>query len=283
MKAGQEKAPILEGLRRQQKADPTSFGVPGHKSGKGAGWDVTWLLGRGTFKGDATTFKGIDDRRMSKRVRQNAEKLAARAWGAEHCFFSTNGTSLSNHVAMLTVAGPGDTVLIARNSHKSLYAATIIGHVKVTFLEPDYDADWNVEHGVPVEEVRRKLASHPSAKAVFVVSPTTYGVSSDLEAIAGLCHERGVPLVADEAWGPHFAFHPSLPRPRIRCGAAIAVASIPKTMAGLEGSSILLLNSDIVPYDRFSLAYDLLESPSRSVRILGSIDGTRRQFARDGR
>jgi arginine decarboxylase len=283
MKAGQAKAPILEGLRQQQKSDPTSFGVPGHKSGRGAGWDIMWLLGRGTFKGDATTFKGIDDRRMSKRVRQNAEKLAARAWGAEHCFFSTNGTSLSNHVAMLTVAAPGDTVLMARNSHKSLYAAAIIGHVKVTFLEPDYDDDWNVEHGIPVEEVRRKLASHPGAKAVFVVSPTYYGISSDLAAIAEVCHERGVPLIVDEAWGPHFAFHPALPKPAIRCGADMAVSSIHKTMAGLEGASILLLNSEIIPYDRFTLAYDLFESTSPSVPILASIDATRRQFVESGR
>jgi arginine decarboxylase len=279
MKAGQAKAPILDGLRQAQKTNPTSYGVPGHKSGQGAGWDITWLLGRGTFKGDSTTFKGIDDRRMSKRVRQNSEKLAAKACDAEHCFFSTNGTSLSNHVAMLTVAGPGDTVLMSRNSHKSLYAAAIIGHVKVTFLEPDYDDDWNVEHGIPVEEVRRKLASHPDAKAVFVVSPTYYGVSSVLKTIAGVCHERGVPLVVDEAWGPHYAFHPSYPKPAIRCGVDLAVSSIHKTMAGLEGASILLLNS----YDRFTLVYDLFESTSPSVPILASIDATRRQFVESGR
>src|SRR3954453_18365187 len=166
MKAGQGKAPILEGLRRQQKADPTSFGVPGHKSGKGAGWDITWLLGRSTFKGDATTFKGIDDRRMSGRVRQNAEKLAARAWGAEHCFFSTNGTSLSNHVSMLTVAGPGDTVLVCRNGHKSLIGALILAKVKPVFLEPDYDEVWDIEHGISIAEVEKKLKQHPNAKGV---------------------------------------------------------------------------------------------------------------------
>src|SRR4051794_6439737 len=229
MKAGQEKAPILEGLRRQQKADPTSFGVPGHKSGKGAGWDVTWLLGRGTFKGDATTFKGIDDRRMSKRVRQNAERLAAQAWGAKHCFFSTNGTSLSNHVAMLTVADPGDTVLIARNSHKSLIAALIIGHVTPVFLEPDYDETWDIYHGIPVAEVERKLDAHPDARGVFVTSPSYYGISSDLTRLARLCHRRKVPLIVDEAWGPHYAFHPEMPPPAIRCGADMALASIHKT------------------------------------------------------
>lgn len=245
--------------------------------------DVKWLLGWSTSKGDATTFRGIDDRRMSKRVRQNAERLAARLWGAEHCFLSINGASLSNHVAMLTMAGPGDTVLVARNSHKSLLAAAIIGHVKVAFLKPDYDADWNIEHGIPIDEVERELASHPSAKAVFIVSPTYYGISADPKGIARVCHQCGAPLVVDEAWGPHDAFHSSLPRPAIRCGADLAISSIHKTMAGLEQVSILLLNSKLVPYDRFTLAYDLFESTSPSMPILASIGATRRQFARDGR
>lgn len=138
-KLDQGRAPILENLKAFEADSPTSFGVPGHKSGKGAPSDVKSLLGRYAFYGDATTLKGIDDRRMTKHVRQDAERLAAQAWGADHCFFSTSGTSLSNHVAMLTVANPGDTVLVARNSHKSLIAALIIGNVRPVFLEPDYD------------------------------------------------------------------------------------------------------------------------------------------------
>jgi arginine decarboxylase len=34
---------------------------------------------------------------------------------------------------------------------------------------------------------------------VFVVSPTYYRVAGDLAAIADVCHEREVPLVADDA------------------------------------------------------------------------------------
>src|SRR4051794_13968297 len=98
----QTRAPILEGLEEYQKENGTSFGVPGHKSGKGAPNDITELIGKHTFEGDATTQKGIDDRRMSKRVQQQAEKLAAEAWGAKNCFFSTNGSSLSVHVALLS-------------------------------------------------------------------------------------------------------------------------------------------------------------------------------------
>jgi arginine/lysine/ornithine decarboxylase len=282
MTRDQAQAPILEGLKAYEKEGVTSFGVPGHKSGKGAPSDVKSLLGRYAFVGDATTQKGIDDRRMSKQVRQEAERLAAEAWGARHCFFSTNGTSLSNHVAMLTVAAPGDTVLVARNSHKSLIAAVIIGHVRAVFLEPDYDEAWDIEHGIPAAELERQLAAHPDAKGVFVVSPTYYGISSDLRRLARICHRNKVPLVVDQAWGPHYPFQPEMPPPAIQCGADVAVASIHKTMAGLEQASILLLNSRLVPRDRFELCYDLFESTSPSVPILASIDATRRQFVQEG-
>ena len=34
--------------------------------------------------------------------------------------------------------------------------------------------------------------------------------------LADVCHERGVPLIVDEAHGPHFAFHGSFPQVRCR-------------------------------------------------------------------
>src|SRR5215217_4919799 len=113
----QKRAPIVEALQTYLDASPVSFDVPGHQSGKAAPHDVKKLLGSQSFAADTTTQKGLDDRGERKRVRQRAERLAARLWRADHCFFSTNGTSLSNHAAMVAVAGPGETVLVARNSH----------------------------------------------------------------------------------------------------------------------------------------------------------------------
>lgn len=117
---------------------------------------------------------------------------------------------------------------------------------------------------------------------MFIVSPTDYGVTPDVAGMAELCHARGLPLVVDEAWGPHFAFHPEMPTPAIRQGADIAVASMHKTMAGLEQASIILLKSKLIAADRFNLSYDLHLTTSPSSLILASIDATRRQFAQEG-
>jgi arginine decarboxylase len=278
----QEQAPIVQAMRSHISQGSPAFDAPGHQAGQSAPRKLTKLIGSKVFKGDAVEQKGLDDRRERQRVRQNAEKIAAHAWGADVCYFSTNGSSLSNHSTMCAVVGPGDTILIARNSHKSLIGSTIIANVKPVFLEPDYDDDWGVAHGVSVEEVRRKLDRTPNAKAVFITSPTYYGITSDVKSIARLCHERGLPLMVDEAWGPHFAFSKEMPEPAIRLGADLSVGSVHKTMSALSGASIMLLKSKLIQADRLNNSYDLFESTSPSGPILASIDASRQQFVDEG-
>src|SRR3954462_3191290 len=278
----QSSAPVLDALASYAQQSSISFGVPGHKSGQGAPEDSKRVVGEAAFTADATTQKGLDDRRETQRTIQRAEHLAAEAWGADVAYLSTNGTSLSNHAAYLSVAAPGDTVLVARNCHKSVIAGLILAGLRPVFLEPDMDEAWDIEHGIPVAELERKLAAHPEAKGAFVVSPSYFGVTSNIGRLAEACHRHGKPLVVDEAWGPHMAFHPELPQHAIAAGADLSLGSIHKTLAGLQGASIMLLKSELVSAERFALAYDLFESTSPPVQVLASIDATRRQMPLEG-
>jgi lysine decarboxylase len=278
----QNEAPILEAMAKFLEKESTAFGVPGHQSGKGAADDVKQLIGEAAFKADCTPLKGLDDRRERQRVRQRAERLAAQAWGADHCFFSSNGSSLSNHAALLCVAAPGDKVLVQRSSHKSVLAALLVTGVEPVWLEPEFDEEWGISHGVPVGEVERQLAAHPDARAVLITSPTYYGVVPDLERLAALCHQHGKPLIVDEAWGPHFPFHPEMPRHALHAGADMTLGSIHKTMAGLTQASILLLKSELIPADVFNLAFDAFETTSVNSLILASMDAARRDYATRG-
>jgi arginine/lysine/ornithine decarboxylase len=116
----------------------------------------------------------------------------------------------------------------------------------------------------------------------MVFTPTYYGVSSDVAALAEVCHARELPLVTDGAWGLDYAFHPRLPTPPMACGVDLAIGSVHKSLSGLGQTSVLCLQGDRIDRERFDLCFDLEESTSVSALLLSSIDGARRQFVDDG-
>jgi hypothetical protein len=66
---------------------------------------------------------GVDDIRASRDLLGQAERLAARAWRADRTWFSVSGSTMVNPAMCLAVAAPGDRVVVARTSHRSVLAS----------------------------------------------------------------------------------------------------------------------------------------------------------------
>jgi arginine/lysine/ornithine decarboxylase len=103
------RAPVLEALQEFRRRGDTVFGPPAHKQGRGADPRVIDIVGAGVFASDVLSLNGLDDRRQSQGVVEQAQELMADAVGADHAFFSTCGSSLSVKTAMISVAGPGES------------------------------------------------------------------------------------------------------------------------------------------------------------------------------
>src|SRR5439155_18858695 len=56
-----------------------------------------------------------------------AQKEAAKVFGADRTYFVLNGTSTSNKVVANAVLKRGDLVLFVRNNHKSLHQGALVG------------------------------------------------------------------------------------------------------------------------------------------------------------
>src|SRR5215212_8703533 len=80
----QRRAPMLEALRAFHECEPASFSIPAHKAGRALDELTREILGKGPYRGDAPTHKGLDDRVSSYKVQSFAQELAADAFGAEH-------------------------------------------------------------------------------------------------------------------------------------------------------------------------------------------------------
>ncbi len=278
----QTSAPVLEALEIVQRKTIAGFGGPGHDEGHGVSDDVADLLGRQVFHADVLTPKGLDDRRQSAQVMARATALAAAAWGADHCMFSTGGSTQALQTVFAAVARPGDTVLVAQNAHRTDFTAAVYAGLDIRAVPAEPDRARDLELGMSAATLESMLEAYPQAKAVVAVSPTIYGATSDIRALADLCHRRGVILVVDAAWGAPYPFSDALPRNPLDDGADVMVVSVHNTMAALAQGSALLLKGDRVDRERFNMVYEMFQTTSPSVPILASLDATRRDNALHG-
>ena len=276
------RAPLVEAIRRYRDRGILPFSTPGHKLGTGIDAEFGALLGADAFASDIPLGGGVDDTHFHGDTLRAAETLGADAWGAARTFYLLNGSSAGNHAFLLATLRPGDEVVVARDIHKSLLVAMILTGAQPVYVAPRLHAELNVGLGVAAADIAAALDAHPAAKLVALVSPSYCGVPSDLAAIAAVAHARGVPVFVDEAWGPHFHFHPALPPSAMASGVDGAVASVHKVLGALTQSSVLHVQGDLVDEGRVATTVGMAQTTSPAATILASIDACRRQMACHG-
>src|SRR3954471_22362914 len=276
-------SPVGDAIRDFHARGDLAFGIPAHRSGTGdVRPDAAQWAGEQAFTADVGMNNGVDNRHQSWQVEPTAMERFAQAVGADHTLFSTNGSSENVHVAMMTAVKPGETLVMARNGHKSAFSGLVLSGACPVYVDPVYDSVWQVAHGVDPAELERVLDDHADAKAVMMFTPTYYGVSADVKALAELCHARDLPLITDDAWGLDYSFCSRLPPSALESGADLAIGSVHKTLNGLGQTSVLSVQGDRIDTARLEMVFELEQSTSASSLLLSSIDAARRQFQRDG-
>ena len=278
----QSAAPLLDALGDYHALDRYGFTPPGHRQGRGADPRTRAAIGEDAFRSDVLVSAGLDDRTSSHGYLSRAENLMADAVGAEQTFFATCGSSLSVKASMLAVAGGKGDLLLSRDAHKSVVAGLIFSGLQPQWIRPRYDSRLHIAHPPSPEEVAQAWEEHPDAAGALVVSPTPYGTCADIRAIAELCHERGKPLIIDEAWGAHLPFHPDLPTWAMDAGADICVVSVHKMGTGFEQGSVFHHQGHLVDPRQLSACADLLMTTSPNVMVYAALDGWRRQMVQHG-
>src|SRR3954470_69682 len=276
------RAPVLEALEEFRRRRDVVYGPPGHKQGRGADPRVLEIVGPGVFASDVLSLNGLDDRRESQGVTTQAEDLMADAVHADKAFFSTCGSSLSVKTSIMSVAGPGEKLLISRNAHKSVISGLIISGVQPVWVHPHFDPERSLAHPPEPEDFERALEANPDAKGALLITPTDWGTCADIAGTAEVLHARGLPLIVDEAGGAPLPFHPDLPAWGMDAGADLVVTSVHKMGGAVEQSSVFHLQGDLVNPDVLKAREDLLGTTSSSSLVYLTLDGWRRQMVEHG-
>jgi arginine decarboxylase len=280
--AGQERAPYLEALVDYARRHPGRFHVPGHKGGQGADPGLVATFGPAAFEHDIPAgIEGIDVGADSPF--QRAQRLAAEAWGARRSWFLVSGASQGNEAACLALRHRGRPVVAQRNVHSSTIDGIILAGLEPAFVAPELDPELGIAHCLTPEALAGALDRTPEAVAALTVSPTYFGAVGDVRGLAEVAHERGVPLVVDEAWGPHLRFSPLLPESALECGADLVLSSVHKLLGSLTQSAILHLGKGAsIDEQVIDRCVTLTESTSPSGLLTASLDAARRQAATRG-
>jgi arginine decarboxylase len=276
--------PLFTALKEHAASNPVQFHIPGHKKGVGTDSEFREFIGDNALSIDLINIAPLDDLHQPTGVIEEAQKLAADAFGSDYTYFSVQGTSGAIMTMILSTCSPGDKIIVPRNVHKSIMSAIIFSGAKPVFISPVRDENLGIDHGITTKSVQRALDRHPDAKAVLVINPTYFGVCANMKEIVELAHSRHVPVLVDEAHGVLIHFHEDLPMSAMEAGADMAATSVHKLGGSMTQSSVLNLNTKngYVNPQRVQTIISMLTTTSTSYVLLASLDTSRRNLAING-
>jgi len=267
----QWKIPLYEALMEHVNKKPISFHVPGHKYGLIDQSDKDHFFNK-LLKIDATELSGLDDLHSPEGAILEAEMLLAELYHTTKSFFLVNGSTVGNLAMIMAACSEGTQVLVERNCHKSVLNALRLAKARPVFLEPEFNQEWKIAAGVSVETVKQAINLYPNAKAIILTYPNYYGMTYDLKGIIHLSHHHHIPVLVDEAHGPHLIVGEPFPASAVQLGADMIVQSAHKTLPAMTMGSFLHVNSDLINMEKVKEYLEVFQSSSPSYPIMASLD-----------
>lgn len=255
---------LLEILRQYHDSGACPMHMPGHKRAD-LGGELPWQL-------DITEIDGFDNLHDARGILKEDMDRAARLYGSDRAFFLVNGSTCGILAGICAAARPGDTVLLPRGCHTSVYHALELWDLVPVYLPVPVDPGTGAAASLPPETVAKALAEHPEAKLIIVTSPTYEGVLSDIASIVTLAHGAGVPVLVDEAHGAHLGFSPAFPGGAVAAGADIVIQSLHKTLPSLTQTALAHWNRGLVNEEELARQLAVFQTSSPSYLLMGAMD-----------
>jgi arginine decarboxylase len=161
----QQKArtPFYDQLKSYVLMAKDSWHTPGHSGGDSLRdspfvSDFYEFIGEHIFDADLSVSVPMLDSLMEPTgVISEAQKIAAKAFGARRTFFATNGTSTANKVIFQTLLAPGEKLLLDRNCHKSVHHGVVLSGAHPVYLDSAVNKKYSLYGPVPNRTV---LSAH---------------------------------------------------------------------------------------------------------------------------
>ena len=255
---------LYETLQHHRDSDRYPMHMPGHKRNPEFVMDNPYEL-------DITEVEGMDNLHHPTGVIGQLQETIASHCHAKESFVLVNGSTCGILAAISACCNQGDTIIMARNCHRSVYHGVYLLGLSPVYLIPEQDDSTGISLGILPEQIENALEKHPEAKAVMITSPTYEGVMSDISDIAKKVHERKGCLIVDEAHGAHLAWGDFMPESAMEQGADLVIESLHKTLPALTQTAVLHRCSDRVSREKLCRYLDIYETSSPSYILMASV------------
>ena len=226
---------------------------------------------------DITEIDGFDNLHQAEGILKDMQAHAAGMYGADETFYLVNGSTCGILSAVSAAIPEGGHILMSRNCHKSVYHACYLRKLKISYLYPQVMESYDICEPITCEQVEHALEQERDIGAVLLVSPTYEGRIADIEGIARVVHERGIPLIVDEAHGAHLGFWEGFAENSCRQGADLVIHSVHKTLPAMTQTALLHVNGSLIDRDQLKRFLHIYQSSSPSYVLMASIDNALRQ------
>jgi arginine decarboxylase len=286
----QEKAdtPFYDALKSYVLMAKDAWHTPGHSSGdslRDSPWvsDFHEFMGEHVFDADlSVSVQPLDSLMEPSGVILEAQKLAAKAFGARRTFFATNGTSTGNKVIFQTLIAPGEKLLLDRNCHKSVHHGVVLSGAHPVYLDSSVNRKYGIYGPIPKKSILRAFEEHSDAEALVLTSCTYDGLRYDLAPIIEAAHAKGIRVVVDEAWYGFARFHPAFRPTALESGADYATQSTHKVLSAFSQASMIHVNDPDFNEHIFRENFNMHTSTSPQYSMIASLDVARKQASMEG-
>ena len=235
-------SPFFDNLKKYAQRPIGTFHALPIARGKSV-FKSDWIRDMGEFYGinlflaeSSATTGGLDSLLEPTGNIKRAQDMAARAFGADHVFFVTNGTSTSNKMVHQALVGPGDIVILDRNCHKSHHYGLVLAGGQPLYVDAYPMTEYSMYGAVPLKSIKQALLDLRDegrldrVRMVDLTNCTFDGHIYDVRRVMEECLAIKPELIFlwDEAWFGFAHWSPFL-RPRTAMGAA---ADIEQWMRG---------------------------------------------------
>jgi len=263
--------PLFHALRKYADSKFLPFHMPGHMGGS----IFPPEFAKSLIDIDFTELPGLDNLYNPCGIIEQAQKQAAKVFGADSTFFLVNGSTAGIHAMIAGTLKSGDKLLVPRNCHRSVAAAMALCDIQPIYIKNDYSREHALLLPISEEQVVQAFKCNPDASGILLVNPDYYGICGQLTEIGKITRKLGKLLLVDEAHGAHFPFHEKLPISAAYAQADAWVQSAHKTLPSLTQTGFLHIKGNRVNPDRVLKMLSFFQTSSPSYILMASLDWSR--------